>query len=154
MEQEETSLFEDILEDDRDRFADLAADDAEDGDDHPRFGATRRQWLVLLAGFAVFLACVIGAVLLVRSAFAGDDEGVAVSWRDPVVDGSAITVTYDRSPCAGPGRTSVRESDDEVVVTVREVPRPTLCSSPGEVHEETVELEAPLGDRALVDGSY
>lgn len=156
MERDDTSLFEDILDDDRDprNPGDLDdGDDLDDGHDH-RFGASRRQWLVLLGGFVVFLVCVIAALLLVRNAFAGDDEGNAVPWRDPVVEGSTVTVTFDRSPCARTGETTVEENADEVVVTVREVPRPTLCSSPGDVAEETVELDAPLGDRALVDGSY
>lgn len=156
MERDDTSLFEDILDDDRDpRDLDHADHGGGDGhDDGHRFGASRRQWLVLLGGFVVFLVCVIVAVLLVRNAFAGDDEGVAVPWRDPVVDGSTVTVSFDRSPCARTGETTVEESGDEVVVTVREVPRPTLCSSPGDVAQETIELDAPLGDRALVDGSY
>ncbi len=153
VEREDTSLFEDILDDDRDpsNGADEHHDERDEGH---RFGASRRQWLVLLGGFVVFLVCVIVALLLVRSSFAGDDEGVAVPWRDPVVDGTTVTVTFDRSPCASTGETTVDESDTEVVVTVREVPRPTLCSSPGDVAEETIELDAPLGDRPLVDGSY
>lgn len=122
-------------------------------DDEPDLGrTTRRQWTILAIGFVVFAVVVVGAVVLVRAAFE-PSEGEPVGWRDPVVEGTSVTVTWDASPCAAEGEHTVDETDDRVVVTVREVPKPTLCSSPGRVQETTVELDGPLGDRELLDGS-
>ncbi|MFW6774704.1 hypothetical protein ACOACO_10500 [Nocardioides sp. CPCC 205120] len=152
MRGDDTSLFEDLLDHDHDH--DDAAPSASGGPATERgTSGGRRQWLVLAGAVVLLLGCVIGGVAAVRAAVGGEDPGTPVAWRDPVVDGSSVTVTWDASPCASTGTTTVEESADEVVVVVREVPRPALCSSPGQVRQTTVELDEPVGDRDLVDGS-
>lgn len=118
-----------------------------------RTGTTRRQWIFLAAGFVGLAACVLIAVIAIRASFGGDVEGNPVPWREAVADANSVTVTWDASPCAKQGTVSVQESDDTVEIVVREVPRQALCSSPGEVRTTSIELDEPLGERELVDGS-
>lgn len=138
---ETTSMMDDLL------------GSPEDGDGETPVADRRRHTLVLGIGVAIFVTCVVVAVLAIRASASGGTEGTPVPWRDAVVDGTSVTVTWDASPCAQVGTTSVVETDGVVEVTVREVPRQAFCSSPGEVRTETVTLEEPVGDRQLVDGS-
>ncbi|MDF9715575.1 hypothetical protein INN71_07560 [Nocardioides sp. ChNu-153] len=152
MRGDDTSLFEDLLTHDH-PAGDRAAAEADGAATAPVAPAGRRQWLVLVGAVVLLLGSLAGGVAAVRAAVGGEDPGTPVAWRDAVVDGSSVTVTWDASPCADEGVTSVEESADEVVLVVREVPRPALCSSPGQVRQTTVELDEPVGDRTLVDGS-
>gem|GEM_PF-4660133 len=151
MVEEKSFLFGDV-EEPGDGYDEPEVDDGFDDPTDDDRGTSRRQWIILAAGFVAFLVVVVGAVVLVRAAFE-PSEGEPVGWRDPVVDGSSVTVSWDAQPCAAPGDHTVRETDDEVVITVREVPKPTLCSSPGRVEQATFDLDDPLGDRELLDGS-
>lgn len=139
MEHETTSVMDDFLD----------SEDVAEGGAH----TSRRHWIILAAGFAVFALCALGAVLAIRASFGGEATGTPVPWREAVHEGTSVTVTWDASPCAQVGETTVAETADSVEITVREVPRQALCSSPGEVRTTTVELDEPVGDRALVDGA-
>lgn len=118
-----------------------------------RTGTTGRQWLLLAAGFVALAACVLIAIVAIRASFDSETEGNPVAWREALQDGTTVTVTWDASPCAKEGTVSVEETSDTVEITVREVPRQALCSSAAEVRTTTVELEQPVGERQLVDGS-
>lgn len=139
VEHETTSVMDDLLD----------AEETVEGGAH----TSRRHWIILGTAFAVFALCALGAVLAIRASFGGDAEGTVVPWRDAAVAGTSVTVTWDASPCAQSGETTVVETAESVEITVREVPRQALCSSPGEVRTTTVELDGPVDGRVLVDGA-
>ncbi|MDT9594581.1 hypothetical protein RDV89_15965 [Nocardioides zeae] len=136
-----------------DAFLDPEGEEPREEEPRRTGGTSARQWLVLLAGVVLFAVVVVAAVLVLRASADEPAEGTPVAWRDPVVSGTSVTVSWDASPCAEEGTATVEETTDTVVVTVREVPRQALCSSPGDVRESTLQLDSPVGERQLVDGS-
>lgn len=77
-----------------------------------------------------------------------------VPWNKPAtVDGSLLRLTYIGSECRDSADAEVKEDTTRVVVTVRETVRARSCSDVGVAYELDVRLDAPLGDRELVDGA-
>jgi len=96
----------------------------------------------------------IGVYAGVRFLFFGLDE--ATPWDKPAtVQGTTIELTYDGRDCRDRLQVEVEEDVASVVVTVKETVRSLVCGDdePVESFEVTVELEAPLGERDLVDGA-
>ena len=80
--------------------------------------------------------------------------GDPVPWGKPAtVDGDVVRTTYVGSECQTYDRVDVVEDDQRVVITVRETVLAVSCTDAGVAHEVRVELDEPLGDRALVDGA-
>jgi hypothetical protein len=75
-------------------------------------------------------------------------------WNKPAtVDGSLVQLTYIGSECQDGANAEVEEDPARVVVTVHETVRANSCSDVGVMYEIDVRLDAPLGDRELVDGA-
>lgn len=86
----------------------------------------------------------------------GGEPTPAPSTRDVAVqgytaEGKELTVVFTGGVCADYGVTA-DESGDRVTVRVTETPRQDQeCILIGKQYEETVRLDAPLGDRTVVD---
>lgn len=103
----------------------------------------------------VALACLVAVGVVVamgvRSWLTG---GEPRPWRQPkVVDGTTVLLTYVDSTCRNHEHVEVRETPETVTVTIRT--RTVTLSCSDAIAEYTVEvvLDAPLGDRALLDGA-
>jgi hypothetical protein len=107
----------------------------------------RRVWPAVLIA-SVLIATVVGA------AVAWASGGEPRSWvYAPEVDGSTVTVTYSDSPCRTFERVDVDEANDEVTITVRTWTFASSCNDSLQLYSVEVRLEAPLGERSLVDGA-
>jgi hypothetical protein len=109
-----------------------------------------------LAGVAVlvFVAFCVGGWTFLRSVLDGD--GTPVTWTHYQAQGQTLIVSYEGDTCEENRSIEVRESNDEVVVTVRiddtrGIPFITGCVEDGE--SLRVELDASLGDRSVIDGA-
>jgi hypothetical protein len=83
-------------------------------------------------------------------------HSLPVPWNKPAtVDGSLLRLTYigSGSECRDSADAEVKEDSTRVVVTVRETVRARSCRDVGVAYELDVRLDAPLGDRELVDGA-
>ncbi|MBB6626179.1 hypothetical protein H5V45_02485 [Nocardioides sp. KIGAM211] len=113
-----------------------------------RFGMAAAAWVLVVVGATAGL--VLAGVLLVHCA--GEDE--QVRWSDPVVlDGNVVRVSYVGSECRDHASVDVDESPERVVITVTESVAAGSCSDVGVLYTVDARLDAPLGDRELVDGS-
>ena len=75
-------------------------------------------------------------------------------WDKPAaVDGDVVHLRYIGSLCQDDSSVDVEETGEKVVLTVRVVVRATSCPDVGVPYEIDARLEAPLGDRELVDGA-
>jgi hypothetical protein len=102
----------------------------------------------------VFAGFCLGGWLFLRSAFGGD--GAAVTWSYFEAEGRTLTVTYEGDTCEDERSIDVRETSDEVVLTLHVeggsgIPFITGCVEDGETFR--VELGAPVGDRLVMDGA-
>lgn len=87
---------------------------------------------------------------------AGGGELESISWAllGIVDDGREVAITYSVGGCVAPDHVSVVESDDEVAITVRvrmAVDPEQPCVQSAQVFNQLVTLDAPLGNRPLVD---
>ncbi|GGD19377.1 hypothetical protein GCM10007231_18150 [Nocardioides daphniae] len=74
-------------------------------------------------------------------------------WGEVEVDGNRVSVRYVGGECDRSARLDVEETDTEVVLTVQ-VKRGSLsCSDVGVPRTVRARLEAPVGDREVVDGA-
>lgn len=94
----------------------------------------------------------------VEMAPGSSDEPFAVFLQEAVVDGDRVTVSFNggETPCFVVDHTGTDETDDRVIVSVFvSVPDPDAdCSQQGIfLQSVSVQLQAPLGDRPLKDGS-
>lgn len=170
------------IEDQLRRWADELGDRVDAGTTDDRRATTRprrRRWLARSAA-AVVLVGVVGAftgsgqhALAHALAFVGfiNDD----SWReadkrvDAAVlsrDGRAITLTitggapYEEGDACTEGiRALVEETPSQVVVRIEHrtpmvLALVTSCDDEGFLHEVTVQLDAPLGDRVVRAGEY
>lgn len=115
--------------------------------------APRRRVLVLGALLLVSVGVVVAVVL------AGSSEPAQVSGVTVRGDGSRLVVEYvaPSESCGGEAEVDVTEDDDEVVVTVV-IRRPfelgtRACLPRGRIAHADVDLESPLGARAVVNGT-
>jgi len=112
----------------------------------PKRGVTRLLLGILAAASALAVAGAVGWYLL------GQSE--PVPWNKPArVDGAMVRLTYTGSECRDSADADVEEDPARVVVTVRETVRARSCNDVGITYELDVRLDAPLGDRELVDGA-
>lgn len=75
-------------------------------------------------------------------------------WNKPArVEGAVVWLTYTGSECRHAVEADVEESSERVTITVRETVRAMSCSDVGVSYDIQVRLNAPLGDRLLVDGA-
>lgn len=111
---------------------------------------------------AAVTAVVIGTLVVACTSLATTEQ--AVHWEMPIQPGrDATTVDIDviGGGCAADeevlGRVSVDETTETVTITttIRKPPvsNSGVCPDIARVHPATVELDAPLGDRRLLDGS-
>ena len=64
-----------------------------------------------------------------------------------------MRLTYEGSKCRDSADADVDEDSTRVVITVRETVRATSCDAVAILYDVEVRLDAPLADRALVDGA-
>jgi hypothetical protein len=118
----------------------------------------------------------VAALLVVAAgcvpAAPSDPGPIHVSVRDDVVDLTPVRLVSLRAvdesvvearywsgiePCTAVGRIDVVETDTTVTVKVwigtPESERDTVCIMIAELHAVRVQLEEPVGDRALIDGA-
>jgi len=75
-------------------------------------------------------------------------------WNKPArVDGAVVQLTYTGSECRDGAEADVEEDSERVTITVTETVRARSCSDVGVSYDIQVRLDAPLGDRELVDGA-
>ncbi len=104
-----------------------------------------------MLGLVVVLLAVVSLVVLDRT-----NRTEARPWtRLEAVDGSTVLIRYSGSSCQDAVRVAVDEDEDEdaVVPTVYETASGGACDASAPAYDREVELEAPLGDRELVDGA-
>ncbi len=101
-----------------------------------------RRWAILIVVSGVALAA--AAVLLWR-------EGTNQGWGLTSVDDSGLQILVARRPCDSVTKPFVSESPDSIEIIVK-VKRPRLlpCSDKLVYETVSVDLDQPLGDRALV----
>jgi hypothetical protein len=108
-------------------------------------GAVR--WRLILAA-----AAVIGVVSVAAWYIFAQSE--PTPWNKPAtVDGAVVQLTYTGSECRDGAQADVEEDSERVTITVRETVRAMSCSDVGVSYKTQVRLDAPLGDRKLVDGA-
>jgi hypothetical protein len=109
-----------------------------------------RSGRVLPAVLIVF----VFATLVVWVVLASGGVGAPREFYDSFeVDGDTVIVTYSDSPCQTIERVVVDETDKEVTITVRTWTFALSCSEALLPYTTEVHLDAPLGDRSLVDGA-
>ena len=97
-------------------------------------------------------ASVIGVLGAAAWYFLGQSE--PAPWNKPArVDGAVVQLTYTGSECRDGAQADVDEGSERVTITVRETVRARSCSDVGVSYDLRVRLDAPLGDRELVDGA-
>ena len=114
---------------------------------------TKRRALATLAGL-LFAGFCLGGWLFLRSLY--DADGAAASWSYFEVTGRTVTVTYQGDTCESERSIEVHVTSDAVVLTVRVEGRPGMPFISGCVEDAetfTVELDAPVGDRLVLDGA-
>ncbi len=113
--------------------------------------ATRTSKLGIGVGL---LAAVIGIGVYagVGFLFFGLDE--AAPWDRParIVD-AQVETTYGGADCRDRVEVKVEEGEAAVVITITETVRVLVCRDEVTSYDVTLDLEAPLGDRDLVDGA-
>lgn len=106
----------------------------------------RPPWALWLVGLVAAVLLMAGSWWLTR--------GDRTPWDGVVaVEGSTVRLEYTGSDCRDDVRLDVDEGDDDVVVTVYEVVLTSGCNDVGVPYEVEAVLDAPLGDRTLVDGA-
>jgi hypothetical protein len=83
-------------------------------------------------------------------------QGVPLLGASRSADATAVAVTYDNGGCGRRNLThAVKESPDSVVVLLQADPPPPdqMCTADSRPAALVVQLEAPLAERAVVDGS-
>ncbi|MCD4535893.1 hypothetical protein LRP67_17535 [Nocardioides sp. cx-169] len=104
-------------------------------------------WRRILAAVSV-----IGVVSAAAWYFFGQSH--PTPWNKPAkVGGAVVQLTYTGSECRDGARADVEEDSERVTITVRETVRAMSCSDVGVSYDIQVRLDAPLGDRELVDGA-
>ena len=82
-------------------------------------------------------------------------RGETLPWNKPATlsaDGTRLTLVAIGGACADRTTVAVDEDSDRVVVTVRQLSLASACSDVGVPVRVMAELDAPLGQRELVDG--
>lgn len=111
-----------------------------------RTTAARRGWRLLVT--LVVAVGVVVAVLWWRGTTRPEP------WTEPArVDGAVVRLTYVGSECRSGVHVDVEEDPTRVTITIRETVRSRSCSDVGVRHRVRVRLDAPLGNRMLVDGA-
>lgn len=107
--------------------------------------------LLLVAGLAVIIAAVVAGVLLVSET----DRPVRVRAAEPTDDPRTVLVTYvgPAPECAEEPEVDVDEDDEEVRVTVSVATVEGPCPAVGVLAEVAVQLDEPLAERTVVDGT-
>lgn len=104
-------------------------------------------WRLIIGATAV-----IGVLSLAAWYFFGQSE--PTPWGKPArVDGAVVQLTYTGSECRDGAEADVEENSERVTITVTETVRAMSCSDVGVSYDIQVRLDAPLGDRELVDGA-
>ncbi len=102
----------------------------------------------------VLVAAVVGLGMigLVRWLFFGLDEAVPFD-KPAALVGDELRLTYTGQECRDRVQVEVDERPRTVVVTIRETTRSVVCRGEMVSYDVVVDLDAPLGDRSLVDGA-
>ncbi|MBB6629842.1 hypothetical protein H5V45_21165 [Nocardioides sp. KIGAM211] len=102
-----------------------------------------------------YVVAALSVVLLAACSGGGDEPAAQVRpWGKPAeVRGSAVTVQFTGSACQKSRDYRAEETSEQVVLTVRETTGGGSCVAMAVTYTVVAELEAPLGDRALVDGA-
>jgi hypothetical protein len=121
----------------------------------------RRRWALLIASAASLVVLVVVALLLSDSRTAGPPTsqrqafGFDAAYADP--DPMVLVVRYgDSSSCPSTGvRHTVVQQPGRVVVTLTRTAMPAdrACTSDYGARLVRISLTAPLGSRAVIDGS-
>lgn len=100
----------------------------------------------------IVAAAVIGVLSLAAWWIFGQSE--PTPWNKPArVNGAVVQLTYTGSECRDGAGADVDEDSERVTITVTETVRAMSCSDVGVSYDIQVRLDAPLGDRELVDGA-
>lgn len=111
----------------------------------PKSGVVRFL-AVLAAGFA------LGIVGIGTWYIFGQSE--PTPWNKPAaIDAATVRLTYYGSACRDSADAGVDEDPTRVVITVRETVRARSCDAVAVRYHVEVHLDAPLAERALVDGA-
>lgn len=128
-----------------------------------------RRWLALgVAAAVVVVAGIVTGWLLLRdsddSDGAGDrgadpvpvpsaPPGDPVAWTEYAIVGAHVQVTYEGSACQESNGAVATEHDDRVVITAYAKVKPGMCVLTVARYDVAIDLDAPLGDRPLYDGT-
>ena len=94
----------------------------------------------------------LGTIGLVRWLFFGLDEAVPFD-KPATVVGTELRLTYTGQECRDRVQVEVDETARTVVVTIRETTRSVVCHGDRTSYDVVADLDAPLGDRELLDGA-
>lgn len=113
----------------------------------PRHRLRRRAVAAAVGGVVAVLA-------LAWVAWYAFGQSEPTPWTKPAeVEGHVVHLTYIGSECQDSAAVDVEEDAERVVLTVRATVRATACNDVGVGYEIDARLDAPLGDRELVDGA-
>ncbi len=102
----------------------------------------------------VALASALGVAVLAGVAWYVFGQSEPTPWNKPaVVEGDVVHLTYTGSECQDSASVDVDEDARRVAVTVRQTVRARTCSDVGVRYDIDAQLDAPLGERELVDGA-
>lgn len=108
----------------------------------------RRRSLALVGVVAV------GALLLAGFALYWFGQSEPTPWNKPAkVDGALVHLRYTGSQCQDDASVDVTEEKARVILTVRTTVRAPSCPDVGVLYSIDAHLDAPLGDRELLDGA-
>lgn len=109
--------------------------------------------LGVLAACAAFLLAAAGAGLVLFHSVQGAPGS---TWNDYRETSRGLSVDFAAEGCARLARADVDERDERVLVTLvleRDLPWYGYCSTHSTLKRVRVQLDRPLGDRQVVDGS-
>lgn len=116
---------------------------ASDSTPRPR---RRRVW-------ALVVTAVVVVLVVVATVWWGLVRARPVPWGEVEVDGDVVRVRYVAGECDRGARLDVEESETEVVLTVQVRGWSLSCSDVGVPSTVRATLDAPVGDRTVVDGA-
>ena len=97
------------------------------------------------------VALLPAAVVLVAGCSFGSSTRLAPFEKPPTVDGARLVLEVAGSSCEEIGEVDVREASTSVQIGVQLRGDTSECDDEGFAHTTQVVLDAPLGDRTLVD---
>ncbi len=96
----------------------------------------------------------LAALVATGAAFYWFGQSEPTPWSKPArVDGDVVHLRYIGSQCQDDASVDVEEHDDQVILTIRTTVRADSCPDVGVRYNIDAHLDAPVGDRELVDGA-